>query len=439
LLAGKQLHWCAVLIHRRPTARRPESTDTPPGGTLRSMAPSAFLPAMIYEIGNGAAAPVIAITALDLGASPKEAGLLLALLGIGQVLGDMPSSWLADRLGDRRAMVVAAAVAMAAWFTGMRASSPVLLGVALTVVGMANATFYLARQSYLSEVVPSALRARAMSTLGGAHRVGLFIGPFVGAAAIGVGGLRAAYLVAIAAAAAAATLLLVIPDLDRASDRPPVVRGKVRPARMFADHRRLFLTLGTAVLAVGAVRAARQTVLPLWSQHIGLDPQTTSVVFGIASAVDMALFYPSGKVMDLFGRLSIALPSMLVLGSSMMLLPLTRGVVSLTLVAMFMSFGNGIGSGIMMTLGTDVSPADNRTSFLSVWRTFSDTGNAAGPAVVSAVALAWTLPAGIVAVGFTGLFAAAGLALWAPRYSEYATRGTASRRLVAVRADASPH
>lgn len=403
------------------------------------MAPSAFLPAMIYEIGNGAAAPIIAITALDLGASPKQAGLVLALLGIGQVLGDMPSSWLADRLGDRRAMVVAATVAIAAWFAAMRAPSALLLGVALTVVGMANATFYLARQSYLSDVVPPALRARAMSTLGGAHRIGLFIGPFVGAAAIGAGGLRAAYLVALAAAAAAAILLLVIPDLDRAADRPPAVRGTARPVRMFADHRRLFLTLGMAVLAVGAVRAARQTVLPLWSQHLGLDPQTTSVVFGISSAVDMALFYPSGKVMDLFGRLSIALPSMLILGGSMMLLPLTRGVVSLTLIAMVMSFGNGIGSGIMMTLGTDVSPADNRTSFLSVWRTFSDTGNAAGPMVVSAVALVWTLPAGIVAVGFTGLLAAAGLAVWAPRYSEYATRGVASRRPAAVRADASAH
>ena len=118
------------------------------------------------------------------------------------------------------------------------------------------------------------------------------------------------------------------------------------------------------MLAIGAVRAARQVVLPLWAVHIGLSPEVTSLVFGVASAVDMALFYPSGKVMDRHGRLAVAVPSMLVLGAAMAVLPLTGGLVTLTVVAMVMSFGNGIGSGIVMTLGADVAPPDNRRRFL---------------------------------------------------------------------------
>src|SRR3954447_13893602 len=51
-------------------------TDRP--RTLLSMAPSVYLPAMVFEIGNGAVTPVIAITALDLGASAGTAGLLVA-------------------------------------------------------------------------------------------------------------------------------------------------------------------------------------------------------------------------------------------------------------------------------------------------------------------------------------------------------------------------
>lgn len=389
--------------------------------TLRAIAPSVFLPALVYEIGNGAIAPVIALTALDLGASPSKAGYLLALLGIGQVLGDLPASSLAVRIGDRRAMIVAAGVAMLALLGCLRAPSVPLLGLALVLLGMCNATFYLARQSYLTEVVPTAIRARAMSTLGGSHRIGLFIGPFVGAAAIGLTSLRAAYLVAMATALAAALLLILIPDAERPGDRPPEVRGGIGPAAMLKAHRKLFMTLGMAVLAVGAVRAARQTVLPLWAEHIGLNAETTSLVFGVASAVDMALFYPAGKVMDRFGRLAIALPSMLILGLAMMALPLTGNVWSLGAVAMVMSFGNGIGSGIMMTLGADVAPADGRIRFLSIWRVMSDSGNAAGPVVVSLVATAWTLAAGVVAIGSAGLVAAAALGRWAPRYSPFAT------------------
>jgi MFS family permease len=408
--------------------------------TLRSMIPSVFLPAMVFEIGNGAVAPVIAITALDLGASPGTAGFLVALLGIGQLVGDVPAAALAARLGDRRAMVLAGCVTMGAMAGCLLTPSLPVFGVCLFVIGMCTATFYLARQSYLTEVAPLDLRARALSMLGGAHRIGLFIGPFVGAAVISLVSLRAAYAVAIAAAGLAALLLLVIPDIEPAGSAAlsrvgqraasgPAVDGFVATLR---TYRRLLMTLGVAVLAIGAARAARQVVLPLWAVHIGLSPEVTSLVFGIASAVDMALFYPSGKVMDRHGRLAVAVPSMLILGGAMAVLPLTGGIVGLTLVAMVMSFGNGIGSGIVMTLGADVAPPDNRLRFLSMWRLMSDTGNALGPVVVSVIASLWALAAGIVAVGGVGLLAAGALTIWAPKYSPFATRAMMRARREAV-------
>ncbi|HEX3259400.1 MAG TPA: MFS transporter [Pseudonocardia sp.] len=397
-------------------------TDRP--RTLLSMAPSVYLPAMVFEIGNGAVAPVIAITALDLGASAGTAGLLVAVLGIGQLAGDVPAGTLAARLGDRRAMVAAGGVAMVAMLGCLFTPSLPVFGLCLFAMGVCTATFYLARQSYLTEVAPVDLRARALSMLGGAHRIGLFIGPFVGAAVISLTSLRAAYAVAVVTAGLAAALLLVIPDVERRGDAvaPPSESGAVGLVATVRTYRRMLLTLGVAVLAIGAVRAARQVVLPLWAVHIGLSPEVTSLVFGVASAVDMALFYPSGKVMDRHGRLAVAVPSMLVLGGAMAVLPLTGGLVTLTVVAMVMSFGNGNGSGIVMTLGADVAPPDNRRRFLSMWRLMSDTGNALGPVVVSVVAGLWTLAAGIVAVGGVGLLAAAGLVRWAPKYSPFATR-----------------
>ena len=388
---------------------------------MRSITPSVFLPAMVYEIGNGAIAPIIVLTASGLGASPGRAAFMLAVLGIGRALGDIPASWLADRVGDRRSMIVAAALAVTALFGCFIARSLLVLGAGLLVIGMSNAIFYLARQSYLIEVVPIRLRARAMSTLGGSHRIGLFIGPFIGAGAIALTDIRGAYVVAMIAAASAGLILVLVPDVAIPSGQPAAIRGGITSFEMLTAYRRLFATLGLAIIGVAAVRAARQTVLPLWAEHIGLSPAQTSLIFGIASSVDMALFYPAGKVMDQYGRLAIALPATLILGGAMMVLPLSGEAVSLTIVAMTMSLGNGIGSGIMMTLGADAAPIDGRVRFLGVWRLLSDTGNAAGPVVVSVVATAWALAAGIVAIGSVGLLATAALAAWVPRYSQYAT------------------
>jgi MFS family permease len=402
---------------------------TPPTGepTLRALAASGFLPALVFEIANGAVAPVIPLSALALHGSAGKAAFMLALLGLGRVAGDVPAAALADRIGERRSMLAAAGVSVAGFLACAMATTLIVLGLALLVLGACSAVFYLARQTYLMEVAPVRLRARAMSTLAGAHRIGLFIGPFLGAAAIGLAGLRGAYFVAMGASAATALLLIGVPELPGMSHVSGGVRQIVSSRVTLSGNLRLFATLGLAVLAVGAVRAGRQTVLPLWAEHIHVDAQTTSIVFGIAGAADMLLFYPAGKVMDEFGRLAIALPAMLIMGVSMMLLPLTSTVLTLTVVAVAMSVGNGIGSGIMMTLGADAAPGPGRVPFLGLWRLVGDAGNAVGPVVVSAVAAVFSLAAGIASVGFVGVLAAAGLLRWTPRYTPYATRGPARK------------
>jgi MFS family permease len=389
--------------------------------SLRSYAASSFLPAMIYEIGNGAVAPVLVTTATALGASTGLAAFSVSLLGIGRVLGDVPAAWIADRFGDRRSMLGAAVLAFFCFFVCIIAPTLLILDIDLIVLGMTSATFYIARQAYLLDVVPLPMRARAQSTLAGSHRIGLFIGPFLGAAAISLWDVRGAYVVAMASAAAAAVVLFLVRDAEVHGVLDIKTRGTGNPVRALRTHLKLFLTLGFAVAAVGAIRQARQIVLPLWAQHIGLSPAQTSIVFGIASAVDMVLFYPSGKIMDRWGRLAIAIPSMVVMAIGMFLLVLTRGIVALAVVSTLVSFGNGIGSGIMQTIGADAAPDEGRRPFLGIWRLYGDTGQAVGPLIVSVVAGVATLALGIVSVGFIGLLAAVGLAVWVPKFSSFGT------------------
>jgi MFS family permease len=121
---------------------------------------------------------------------------------------------------------------------------------------------------------------------------------------------------------------------------------------------------------------------------------------------------------------------MLLLGLTQAALPFTNGLVSLTVVAMLMGFGNGIGSGVLMTLAADVAPPKARAQFLGAWRVCSDSGTAAGPLVVSAAAGLGSLAAGIETMGVVGIIAAIALLRWVPRYSAFATSGS---RCVAAR------
>ena len=389
--------------------------SSPPPVTLRSIAVAAYAPALFYGIGQGAVAPVVALTARQLGASIGVAGLVVAMLGVGQVAGDVPAGALAARIGEKRAMLVATGLVSVALTGCLLAAGVVQLAAAVFVIGCSNSVFNLARQTFLTEVVPVPLRARALSALGGTTRIGSFAGPLAAAPLIGVVGLGAAYVVHLVMAVAAAVVLLVVPDPER-QVRVPRTSGPVGIADVIRTHARVLRTLGAVGVLIGAVRASRQVVVPLWAQKIGLDPATISVLYGLSAAVDMLLFYPAGKMMDVRGRAAVAVPSMAVLGVAHLLLPLARGTGSLLAVALLMGLGNGAGSGVVMTLGADVSPTRGRAEFFGVWRLFHDSGQAAGPLIISVTAAAAGLGAAVVTMGGVAVASAVLLGRWIPRH-----------------------
>lgn len=391
----------------------------------RTLVLGVFTPVLLYEIGFGALLPVVPLLALDQGADAAFAAAVVALLGIGQILADVPAGALAARIGDRRAMLLAATAAVLVLVLMALVPGQASLALGVLALGACNAVFMLARHAYLTDTTPVTHRARALSTLGGLNRIGLFLGPFAGAAVMHVGGLGSVYWLSAGAAALAAGVVLLVPDEPHATPaRPP---HRVSTWRVVVDHRRMFATLGIAVVMVGAVRAARQTALPLWSEAMGLAPTTTSLIFGLSGAADMLLFYPAGKVMDRFGRLWTAVPSMVALTAGFLLLPLTTDVTGLAWAAVLIGLGNGIGAGILMTLGSDASPPGLRPQFLGVWHLLQDSGSALGPLVVALGPLVGSLAAGLYATAGMSAVAGGALVRWAPRYSVHANGATRRR------------
>lgn len=381
---------------------------TEPSFDLRRLAVPAYGPSLLYGLGEGAILPVVPLLARDLGASLSTAAAVVTLMYVGSLLFNVPASLVVERFGERCAIVGAALCGVIACAVSAFAPTLLVLAVGVLLLGCSHSVFLLARQKYLTEAVPVAFRARALSTLGGVTRIGIFIGPFLGAGAIALVDLRAAYAVCglafLGAAVLAATLEDLVVDRGGRDAAPVTVRQVLR------EHRRVFLTVGVGILLVAAVRIARQAVIPLWADEIGLSAQTASLIYGLAGALDMLVFYPAGRIMDLRGRRWVTVPSMLVMGGALLVLPVTTSAASFAVVAAVLGLGNGIGSGMVMTLGADFSPAVGRGPFLGVWRVLSDLGAVGGPAVLSGVTAMWSLGAGAAVTGGIGLVAAA--VLW---------------------------
>ncbi len=396
-------------------------TDGEAEFSLRAIAVTAYGPAALFGLAEGAMLPVIAASVIARGGSESTAALIAAMLGIGSILTNIPSGVLATRIGERRAMLAAALITAVALVLclinlGRSSESLVMYGAGVFLLGCASSVYSLARQSYLTELVPVDMRARALSTLGGSMRIGMFVGPFIGAGAMQLWGLAGAYYVSLVAIAAAAVIVVRVPDLELGEDHR---RASLEVTTMSVLKRdwKMFLTLGSGILLLSMIRQSRQIVIPLWAAHIGLSAATASLIYGVAGGIDALTFYPAGKVMDLYGRRTVAVPCAAIMGLAMVLMPLTHGELTLMLVAVVMGFGNGCGSGIVMTLGADVSPAIGRPTFLGIWRELSDGGTSIGPLLLSAVTAAVSLGAGIAVSGGVGFLAAGALWLWIPKRS----------------------
>ena len=385
----------------------------------RHIAITAYGPTLLVSIGQGAIFPLVALSARALGASVATAAFIVALIGIGQLVGDLPAGALAARIGEKRALIGACVLDAVALVGAFLAQSLVVLGAAMLLTGLAGAVFGLARQAYLTEAIPIRMRARALSTLGGTFRIGLFVGPFIAAAIVSRWSIGGAYVFAAIMNLAAALLTAFLPDVTGNRHAVQALAGRRRRAviSVLAEHRRVLLTMGIGVLVIMAARATRQSIVPLWAESVGVDAATTSVIFGISAGVDMLLFYPGGAIMDRFGRVYVAAPSMVVLGLGFILLPLTSGATSVGLVAALMGLGNGISSGIVLTLGADASPPQDRAQFLAGWRLCSDLGNTAGPLLISAVSAVATLAAAAVTMGLITWAGSAWLIKWVPVYA----------------------
>lgn len=329
--------------------------------------------------------------------------LVLAAAAIGGSLANIPSGVLVGRLGERAGFlggIALSAIGTAAVALGGGLWLPF---VACLVAGAGQSARMLSRQSYARRVVAAPIRGRVMSLYGGIGRVALLTGPLLGGVLGETIGLRPTFLVAgLILAAGLIPGLLAGPGADGrapASERP----SRLGLGLLLSRHGRIIGLAGLVQLGASMVRVGRLAVVPLYGESIGLDLSDVGVVVAIAGGLDLLLFPMAGWLMDAFGRLYAIVPSFVCMAIGLMVLPLAESFRGLALAALIIGFGNGLGSGTMLTLTTDVAPAENTAEFLGVLRLLADIGRVLGPLAVGIVADQLDLGAASITLGLVAL------------------------------------
>lgn len=366
---------------------------------------SVYAPSVLSSASLQASLVLIPLYVLETGGSAAFAAFLFGVRGIGMLLFDIPAGVAIARLGEKPVLIAGPVIMALSAALFAISTDPWPLIIASVLSGAGFTAWMIARQSYITDTSEPGERGRAIAVMAGIMRIGAIAGPGVAALIAQISGFRVAFLV-LALTMAGAAILVSLFARNVKPSRPSHTVSLSHLSGIVKSQARTLTVAGIASIGLQLMRSGRVLLIPLFGHLLGLDVAAIGMIVSLSAIVDAALFVPVGIVMDRFGRKWTGLPCLLLMALSLVLLPVATGYYSLLALSLLSGFANGMGTGLLLTLGSDLAPDGARGEFLGIWRLIGDVGHAGGPMIIGVLANVATLGFAALTVAGIGLVGA---------------------------------
>ena len=353
---------------------------------LRKIIITVYIPAFLTSFCMGMLAPTIPAKVDLIGGTDFIIGLAVGAQGLGEAFFSIPTGLLINKFGNKKIMLIGmAGLSISGSLSGLFQNN-LALYFALFSLGVFYGFFSLSRHSFMTQIVPSEYRGKAFSRFGGINRIGWFFGPVIGGFTAGSIGIDIPFYI-ISVVALFTTILIFF--TTEPTNENLIQSNEIKPPTFketILDNKKSFTIGGSGHFIMQFLRQCRHVLIPIWAFSIGLGVEELGLIQSISAAIDMTLFYPVGLIMDKYGRKWTSVPSIILLSLGFIFMTYVDSFNGLMLVGLLLGFANGLGSGAMLTLGSDLSPKNQPGSFLGIWRLFGWSGNSAGGPISGAIA-----------------------------------------------------
>ena len=345
------------------------------------------------QLGFGAVVPVVALYAKDFGVSQTAIGLTIAVYGLARFLVNYPSGQLADRLGRKPTLAIGGAITVLGTIAcAIAPNYPVFL-VARFVAGAGAAFVLTAGQIVLTDIAQPHNRGRVMAIYTGVFVFAVGAGSFPGGwLATHVSLASPFWANALLAGVVTILALMFVPETKPAT--PPIDTSKPQPARLgFRQQIDMLVAIpGFALICLVSFAAffARTgglfNVIPLLAEdHIGLEPDQIGLGIGMVSIVGLFLIYPSGALVDRFGRKAVIVPSALCSAGAMALFAFADSFGGYLAASFCWAVASGIAGAAPAAYAADLAPKAHIGPAMGLYRTVADLGYVVGPLLLGTI------------------------------------------------------
>ena len=374
----------------------------------------------VNQLGFGAVVAVLALYAQSFGVSQSAIGLAIAIYGLARFLLAMPAGQLADRVGRRPALALGGVVSAVGNLVCAYAPTFPLFILGRFVAGAGAALVLIAGTVILADITTPADRGRTMAIYQGVFLFAVGVGPVPGGMLAERFGLVAPFVVyAVAGVVAAALAWFLIPE-TRGALADTAVAGAAPPefavqVRVLTAHIGFALVSLISFVSAFARTGALFNVIPVLAHdRLGLSAQRIGLGLGLASLVGLALIYPSGVLVDRYGRKVVIVPATLVSGASLVVFLLMPSYAWFLAGCVAWSLAVGVSGAAPAAYAADVAPPGMNAAAMSTYRMLADLGYVLGPIALGLITDAFGANAALATAAVLLVAVAALFARWAP-------------------------
>ena len=187
--------------------------------------------AFISQVGISVMLPLLPLFAIEVGATPRELGLMVSIFAVTQTLGQLGSGALSGRLSPRRQMPVGQLSYAAANFLIATSTAAVPLITFRALAGLGGGLSIIAERLYIARVADRARLAFTNGVISAAGSSGSVLGPAIGGY-LALQDLRIPFIVVgiTATIAGVAAIAYLPPEPDLPPDMDAVAADSAGPA-----------------------------------------------------------------------------------------------------------------------------------------------------------------------------------------------------------------
>ncbi len=349
----------------------------------------AVLCSLLQGISMRGAKMLVSLSALSLGATPFQVGILASLFAAFPLLLAVHAGRVSDRIGVRRPMIGGALVISCGIATPLVVPGITGLIACATLIGLGHIFFHVSVHNLIGAYGGGDARARNFATFSLGQSVSAFIGPALAGFLIDGAGFRPTHAVLAVVALLPATILAVYPKL--VPERAP------RPAHDSAGGSLALLAnpgLRRTLVMSGVTLTGIELFtfyFPVYGRSIGLTASAIGLVMSSYAVAAFIVRLGMHSAARRIGELGVLTASLFIAGLTYLMVPMVSQAPLLALMAFLLGIGLGCAQPLTILLTYNHAPAGRSGEALGLRLTVNKLTQIAVPLVFGGLGSAFGL------------------------------------------------